>query len=79
MQTLPQLLPNTQRWALHTQEFPVNLNNLFFVIRTEDFKVTCVTDKLFMGDPAYICEAATPKEVSLACKQDPKLRIVRSN
>ena len=57
----------------------MSLNNLFFVIRTEDFKVTCVTDKLFMGDPAYICEAATPKEVSLACKQDPKLRIVRSN
>ena len=57
----------------------MNLNNLFFVIRTDDMKVTCVTDKSFGGDPNYICEAATPKQISSAFKADPKLRIVRSN
>jgi hypothetical protein len=61
------------------QEIPVNLSNLFFVVRTDDMKVTCVTDKSFGGDPNYICEAATPQQVSSACKADPKLRIVRSN
>ena len=57
----------------------MDLSNLFFVVRTDDMKVTCVTDKSFGGDPNYICEAATPQQISLACKQDPKLRIVRSN
>jgi hypothetical protein len=61
------------------QEIPVNLNNLFFVVRTHDMKVTCVTDKFFGGDPNYICEAATPQQISSACKSDSKLRIVRSN
>jgi hypothetical protein len=57
----------------------MNLNNLFLVIRSQDFKVTCVTDNQFGGDPNYICEAATPRQISSACKADPKLRIVRSN
>ena len=57
----------------------MDLNNLFLVLRTSDLKVTCVTDTEFGGDPNYICEAATPKQVSIVCKADPTLRIVRSN
>jgi hypothetical protein len=69
---------NTQTTQLHMENL-VNLDNLYFVIRRNDMKVTCVTNKFFGGDPNYICEAATPQQISLACKQDPKLRIVRSN
>ena len=57
----------------------MNLNNLFLVIRTDDMQITCITDRPWDGDPNYICEAATPQEVSFACKEDRKLRIVRSN
>ena len=76
---IPQPLLPPAEIGTAQQEFPVNLNNLFLVIRTDDMKVTCITDTFFAGDPAYICEAATPQEVSFACKEDRKLRIVRSN
>jgi hypothetical protein len=78
VQTLRQLLPSAEIGTAQ-QEIPVNLNNLFFVVRTDDMKVTCVVDTPFGGDPNYTCEAATPKQVSTACKADPTLRIVRSN
>jgi len=77
-QTSHSVLPSAEMGTAQ-QEIPVNLNNLYFVIRMDDMKVTCVTNKFFGGDPNYICEAATPQQISLACKQDPKLRIVRSN
>ena len=78
MQTLPQLLPPAEIGTAQ-QEIPVNLNNLFLVLRASDLKVTCITDAAFGGDPNYICEAATPQQIVSACKADPKLRIVRSN
>lgn len=57
----------------------MNLNNLFLVIRTDDMQITCITDRPWDGDPNYICEEATPQQISLVCKEDRKLRIVRSN
>jgi hypothetical protein len=78
VQVLPSALPSAEIGTAQ-QEIPVNLNNLFFVVRTNDMKVTCVTDRPWDGDPTYICEAATPQQVSSACKADLKLRIVRSN
>jgi hypothetical protein len=55
----------------------MQLNNLFFVRRTNDGKVTLVTDHFFGGDPNYFCEAATPQQISAACKADRNLQIRR--
>jgi len=55
----------------------MQLDNLFFVRRNNDGKVTLVTDRFFGGDPNYFCEAATPQQISAACKADPKLQIRR--
>ena len=55
----------------------MNLNNLFFVCRTADMKVTAVTDMPFYGDPNYYCEEATPRQVAEATKKNTKLKIIR--
>jgi hypothetical protein len=58
-------------------ERSMQLNNLFFVRRNNDGKVTLVTDHFFGGDPNYFCEAATPQQISAACKADRNLQIRR--
>lgn len=57
----------------------MNLNDLYLVVRTKDLKITAITDRPFQGDPDYLCEEATPAQVSRACKQDTRLRIIRHN
>jgi hypothetical protein len=55
----------------------MDLNNLFFVCRTTDMKVTAVTDIPFYGDPNYYCEEATPRQVAEATKENTRLKIIR--
>ena len=55
----------------------MNLNNLFLVVRTMDMKVTAVTDMPFYGDPNYICEEATPRQIANATKENTNLKIIR--
>ncbi len=55
----------------------MNLNNLFFVCRNSDMKITAITDQPFYGDPNYFCEEATPSQVVQATKENTSLKIIR--
>ncbi len=55
----------------------MNLNGIYAVINHSEgnFRVTAFTREWFGGDPNYHCEAVSPKEVSIICKENPRLRI----
>ncbi len=58
-------------------DLSMNLNNLFFVCRNSDMKITAITDRPFYGDPNYFCEEATPSQVVQATKENTSLKIIR--